>query len=66
MYQIEFQRSAISAGDCIGNAWELVKQNFGLFFGISVVGLILAGCIPCVSLFISGPIIAGVYFVYLR
>lgn len=66
MYQEEFYRSAISPGDCISNGWEMVKQNYGLYLGISVVGLILAGCIPCVSLFISGPIIAGIYFVFLK
>lgn len=66
MLQTEFYRGAISPGDCISNAWNLVKQNFGLFFGISILGMILAGCIPCVSLFISGPIIAGIYFVFLR
>ncbi len=66
MYQEEFHRSAISPGDCISNGWAMVSQNFGLFFGISVLGLILAGCIPCVSLFISGPIVAGIYFVFLK
>ena len=66
MYQADFQRSAISAGDCISNAWTMVSQNYGLFFGISIVGLILAGCIPCVSLFIAGPIVAGIYFVCLK
>lgn len=66
MFQTEFYRSAINPGDCISNAWSLVSQNFGLFLGISALGMILAGCIPCVSLFIAGPIVAGIYYVFLR
>ncbi len=66
MSQTEFYRGAISPGDCVSNGWNLVSQNFGLFLGVSILGMILAGCIPCVSLFISGPIIAGVYYVFLR
>jgi hypothetical protein len=66
MIQTEFYRGAISPGDCVSNGWNLVSQNFGLFLGISILGMILAGCIPCVSLFISGPIVAGIYYVFLR
>lgn len=66
MFQTEFYKSAINPGDCISNAWSLVSQNFGLFLGISALGMILAGCIPCVSLFIAGPVVAGIYYVFLR
>jgi len=66
MNHIEFYRGAISAGDCVSNGWNLVKQNYGMYLGIGLVALILAGCIPCVSLFLAGPIACGVYYVYLR
>lgn len=66
MIQTEFYSSAINPGDCISNGWSLLNQNFGLFFGISLLGMVLASCIPCVSFFISGPIIAGIYYVFLR
>ena len=62
----DFYPSAINAGDCVSNAWNLVKQNYGMYLGIALVAMILAGCIPCVSLFLVGPIIGGVYYVLLR
>lgn len=66
MNHIEFYRGAISAGDCVSNGWNLVKQNYGMYLGVGLVALILAGCIPCVSLFLAGPIVCGVYYLYLR
>ena len=62
----DFYPSAINAGDCVSNAWNLVKQNYGMYLGIALVAMILAGCIPCVSLFIVGPIMGGVFYVVLR
>ena len=66
MTNIQFQSGAINAGDCVSNAWNLVKQNFGMYLGISLIAMILAGCIPCISLFLVGPILGGVFYVVLR
>jgi uncharacterized membrane protein len=66
MTNIQFQRSAIDGAGCVSNAWEMIKQNYGMYLGISLIAMILAGCIPCVSLFLVGPVLAGVYYVVLR
>jgi uncharacterized membrane protein len=66
MTNVHFERGAISAGECVSNGWELIKQNYGMYLGIAVISIILAGCIPCVSLFMVGPVLGGVYFVLLR
>ena len=66
MTNIQFQRGAIDAGGCVSNAWEMIKRNYGMYLGISLIAIILSGCVPCVSLFLVGPIMAGVYFVVLR
>jgi uncharacterized membrane protein len=63
---IQFQRSAIDGSGCVSNAWEMVKQNYGMFLGVSLVAMLLAGCIPCVSLFLVGPIMGGVFYLVLR
>ena len=63
---IQFNRSAIDAGGAISMGWEMVKANYGMFLGVAVVATILSGCIPCVSLFILGPVLAGVYYFALR
>ncbi len=62
----DFYPSAINAGDCVSNAWNLVKENYGMYLGIALIAMILSGCIPCVSLFLVGPILGGVYYVVLR
>jgi len=66
MNNIQFMSGVIDAGGCISNAWNLVKQNYGLYLGITLLAMILAGCIPCISLFLVGPIMGGVYYVVLR
>src|SRR5687768_3345938 len=66
MNHIQFNSGAIDAGGCVSSAWDLVKQNYGLYLGITLIAFILAGCIPCVSLFLVGPIMGGVFFVVLR
>lgn len=66
MQNIQFQAGVIDAGGCVSNGWNLVKQNYGMYFGVAIVAMILGGCIPCVSLFLVGPVLGGVYFIYLR
>ena len=66
MTNIEFQRGAIDAGGCISNAWEMIKQNYGMYLGIAVLAIVLTGCIPCLNLFLIGPVIGGVFYVVLR
>ncbi len=66
MPNIPFQRGAISAGDCVGNAWNLVTNNFWLYIGMGALTLIMIGCVPLVSLFLVGPILGGFYYVVLR
>jgi hypothetical protein len=66
MNHIQFNRSAINASDCISNGWNLVKQNYGLFLGIALVAILLTGCIPCVSIFLAGPVMCGVYYCFLK
>jgi uncharacterized membrane protein len=66
MTNIQFIRGGIDAGGCVSNAWEMVKQSYGFYLGVSLVALLLTGCIPCLNLFLMGPILGGVYYVALR
>lgn len=66
MTNIQFQRGAIDASGAVSNGWELVKSNYGMYLGITLIAMVLAGCIPCISLFLVGPVLAGVYYVILR
>ncbi len=64
-YQIEI-------GDCISRAWDLVMNNFWFLVGASfVAGLIAAGgFIPylgiLVGLIVGGPMMGGLYALYLK
>jgi len=66
MYQIHFERSAISPGDCISNAWSLVQRNFWLYIGMGLITILLLTCLPLVNLFLMGPILGGFYYVVLK
>lgn len=66
MTNIEFYRSAIRPGDCIGGGWNVVTTRFGMYLGIGLLTLILIGCIPLVNLFLMGPVLGGFYYVVLR
>lgn len=66
MNQPQFFKGVIDASGCISNAWNLIKPNYGLFLGITLLALVAISCIPCVNVFVMGPIMGGVYFVSLR
>lgn len=66
MQNIQFIPSAIDAGGCISNAWEMLKGKYGMYLGISLITMLLTGCIPCLNVFIMGPVMGGVFYVVLR
>jgi hypothetical protein len=66
MNEPQYNAGAIDVSGCISNGWEMVKPNYWLFFGISIVSTLMIACIPCVNIFITGPVMGGVYFVYLK
>lgn len=61
MAYINFNRGAISPTQCISGGWDLIKGDFGLYLGISLVAMLIVGCIPCLNIFLAGPIMAGVF-----
>jgi hypothetical protein len=62
----------IDIGRCIGRGWELVKKDFWLLIGASFVGgLVAAGggipyLGPIIGLVIGGPMMGGLYALYLK
>src|SRR5829696_5834567 len=66
MNEPQYNVSAIDASGCISNGWEMIKPNYWLYFGVSIVTLLMISCIPCVNIFIAGPVMGGVYFIYLK
>jgi len=62
---IPFNSGAIKASDCISDAWELIKDNYWMFWGMAMLGVVLLGCIPCVNVFLAGPLMVGIYIAVL-
>jgi uncharacterized membrane protein len=61
--QTDFRVGVIKPLECIKEGWALIKDQYWLFFGISVVGLLIGGVVPIVLL---GPMMAGVFICLLH
>jgi hypothetical protein len=62
----QYLSGAINAGDCIANGWALLKGNFGIYIGASLLAILITVCVPCVNILLVGPIMGGIYFMMLR
>src|SRR5207253_1143717 len=54
----EFRRGVIAPLECIKEGWALIKDQYWLFFGISIVGMLVGGVVPVVLL---GPMMVGIF-----
>lgn len=66
MTNIQYYKGVIDATGCISNAWNLIKPNYGMYLGISLLAWVLISCIPCLNILLIGPVMGGVYYVLLR
>ena len=77
--EIAKQDYDLDLGACLSNGWNLLMQNFGILFGVSMLFLLVQlvigvlGAIPIVgilvtlaSLAITGPLTAGLYLTFLK
>lgn len=61
--QMENRDYELRVGDYIGRSWTLVFSDFSLLVGgMFVAGLVMSAC----SFLLSGPMIGGLYFVFLQ
>ncbi len=63
MQSNEFNTGVIKPVECMKEGWELIKNDYWLFFAITLVGLLIGGAIP---LILIGPMLCGVYFCFLQ
>jgi uncharacterized membrane protein len=66
MMNPQYYKGAIDASGCISNAWEMIKPNYWLFFGISLLTYMLIACIPCLNVILVGPVMGGVFYTSFR
>lgn len=64
MNQIEFKTGVIRPVECMKEGWELIKDDYWLIFGITLVGMLIGGLIP-LGIGI-GAMFCGIYFVLFK
>jgi len=60
MANIEFKTGVIRPVECMREGWELIKDQYWLFFAITLVGMIIASVIPFGILL--GAMFCGIYY----
>lgn len=66
MINIQHNSGAIDASGCISRGWDLIKNNYWMYLGITLIAAIMISCIPIANLFLFGPVMVGVYYTLLR
>jgi len=56
---IEFRRNAVEPTECIKAGWNLIKNQYWLFVGITAVGVLIGSLVPLGIL--MGPMMCGLY-----
>jgi hypothetical protein len=59
-----FLKTAVRPMDCLSESWELQRDVFWLFVGITFVGILLSSLVPLGIL--TGPLFCGIFFCWFR
>ncbi len=59
----EFRRGVVAPVECIKEGCALIKDQYWLFLGISLVGILIGGAVPIVLL---GPMMVGIFLCLLQ
>ncbi|HVS21697.1 MAG TPA: hypothetical protein VHD88_07600 [Pyrinomonadaceae bacterium] len=54
----QFNSGVVAPVECLKEGWALIKDQYWLFLGITVVGILIGGAVPIVLL---GPMMAGIF-----
>jgi uncharacterized membrane protein len=57
--EIEFKRNAVQPIECIKAGWNLINQQYWLFVGMTLVGVLIGSVVPLGIL--MGPMMCGIY-----
>ena len=59
----EFVRVPVRPGQCLEQGWSLIRDQYWLFLGIALVGMLIGGAFP---LLLMGPMMCGIYLCFLQ
>ncbi len=57
--EIEFKRNAVQPVECIKAGWNLINEQYWLFVGMTLVGVLIGSVVPLGIL--MGPMMCGIY-----
>jgi uncharacterized membrane protein len=57
--EIEFKRNAVQPFECIKAGWDLIRSQYWLFVGMTLVGMLIGSLVPLGIL--MGPMMCGIY-----
>jgi uncharacterized membrane protein len=66
MTNIQYNSGVIDASGCVSNGWNLIKNNYWMYLGITLLAWVMMACVPIANFFLVGPVMVGVYYVLLR
>jgi len=61
--EIPFRRNVVEPVSCIKGGWELIRSQYWLFVGMTLVGLLIGGAVPIV---LMGPMMCGLNLAFLK
>lgn len=62
--EIPFRRNAVEPAECIKGGWELIKNNYWLFLGMTLVAILIGSAVPLGILL--GPMMCGLYLSFFK
>jgi uncharacterized membrane protein len=62
--EIPFRRNAVEPVECIKGGWEIVKNQYWLFVGMTLVGILVGSAVPLGILL--GPMMCGLYLTFFK
>jgi len=60
----DFKRNAVQPVECLKRGWDLIKDQYWLFLGMTVVGVMIGNAVPLGIL--MGPIMCGLYLAFMK
>ena len=61
---IPFRRNAVDPMECIKGGWEIIKNQYWLFVGMTLVGILVGSAVPLGILL--GPMMCGLHLAFLK
>ena len=61
--EIPFRRNVVEPVSCIKGGWEIIRNQYWLFFGMTLVGVLIGGAVPII---LMGPMMCGLNLAFFK